>query len=82
MRANPDPNPPPVFDNPNLIPRIIKRQESSISIRPLFRSNSCPAEWLFLEYVPFDEYFDNSLFRNKSESELEDNSRSRIYSRT
>lgn len=27
-RPNPDPNPPPVFENPNLIPRILRSQEN------------------------------------------------------
>lgn len=70
--ANPYPNPPPVFDNPNLIPRIIRRQESSVSPRPLFRSTPFPNEWLFIEDLPFDKYFDHSLFRTNSESALED----------
>ena len=71
-RVNPDPNPPPAFDNPNLILRIIIRQECSISPRPLFRSNFCPNEWLFIKDLPFDKYFDLFLFRTNSESELED----------
>ena len=71
-RANPDPNPSPLFENPNLIPRMIKRQESLVSPRPLFRFNSYPSEWLFIEDLPFDEYFGLSLFRTKSESALND----------
>lgn len=58
--------------NPNLITRIIRRQESSVSPRPGFRSNSCPNEWLFIEDIPFDEYFDLSLFKTTSNSELLD----------
>lgn len=69
---NPNPNPPPVFEKPNLIPRIIRRQEISVSPRPLFRSYSCPTEWLFLEDLPFEKYFETSLFRTTSNSELLD----------
>ena len=61
-----------MFENPNLIPRIIRRQESSLSPRPLFRSHSFPVEWLFLEDIPFEEHFELSLFRTTSNSELLD----------
>jgi len=61
-----------VFENPNLILRIIRRQESSLSPRPLLKSHSCPVEWLFLEDLPFDEHFELSLFRTTSYSELLD----------
>lgn len=71
IRPNPDPNPPPIFENPNLIPRIL-RQESSPSPRPFFRSHSCPMELLFLEDLSFDEYFGLSLFRTTSDNELLD----------
>lgn len=68
-RSNPDPDPPFVFENPNLIPRILKK-ESLSSPRLVFRSHSCPVEWLFLEDIPFDECFGLSLFRTTSDSEL------------
>jgi len=69
---NPNPNPPPVFEKHNLILSIIRRQESSFSPRPLFRSYSCPTEWLFLEDLPKEKYFETSLFRNTYNSELLD----------
>lgn len=70
-KSNPDPNPRPIFQNPNLIPRIL-RKESSPSPRPIFRSHSRPVEWLFHEDLPFDEYFGLSLFRTTSDGELLD----------
>ena len=70
-RENPDPNPPPVFENPNLIPRIIRRQEGSVSPRRIYRSCFWPSEWLFIEDLPFDECFELSLFRNVSETALD-----------
>jgi len=72
-RANLDPNPPPMFKNPNLIPRILRRQdsqESSTSSRPLYRSRSYPVKWVYLEEEPFDEWFETSLFVTFSESGL------------
>ena len=70
--ANLDPNPAPVVDNPNLISRRSKRQENSVSPTPSIKADSCPDEWLFLEDLPFDESFDLSLFRTRSESALDD----------
>lgn len=70
-KSNPDPDPPPVFENPNLIHRIL-RQESLSSPRLVFRSHSCPVEWLFLEDLPFDECFGLSLFRMTLDNELLD----------
>ena len=64
-RANPDPDPPPVYENPNLIPRIL-RQESSVI--PMFKSHSCPVGFEYLEDIEFDEQFELSLFETKSES--------------
>jgi len=71
MRANLDPDPPPMFENPNLIP-IILRQESSLSPRLVFRSHSFPVEFQYLEDLRFDEHFDLSLFETKSESVIDD----------
>jgi len=74
-RANPNFDPPLVFENPNLIPKIIRKQERSLSPRPLIRSNSCRVKWLFLEdllNMPFDEYFELSLFRTSSKTKLLD----------
>jgi len=68
-RSNPDSDPLPIFENPNLIVRIL-RQEISPSPRLVFRSHSCPVEWLFLEYLPFDEYFGLYLFGTTSDNEL------------
>jgi len=39
---------------------------------PSIKADSCPDEWLFLEDLPFDEYFDLSLFRTRSQSALND----------
>jgi len=72
-RSNPDPNPPPVFENPNLIPKILRRQENqenSASSRPLYRSRSCPVRWIYPEDKPFDEYLKISSFVTFSESGL------------
>jgi len=38
----------------------------------LIKTNSCSDEWLFLEDLPFNEQFDLSLFKSKSESEIYD----------
>ena len=80
-RSNPDPNPPPIFENPNLIPRILRRQgsqessergsqESTGSSRPLSRSASCPVKIIYIDDIPFDARFETSLFVNFSETEL------------
>ena len=72
-KANPYPNPLLVFENPNLIPKILRRQESQgsfASSRPLYRSISYPVKWIYLEDEPFDEQFETSLFVNFSKSEL------------
>jgi len=64
-----------VFENPNMIPRILRRQESqegSASSRPTYRSTSCPVRWIYLEDEPFDENFETSLFRTSSDSKLID----------
>ncbi len=54
-----------MFENPNLIPRILRRQEnqenSAIS-RPLFRSKSCPVRWIHLEDEHVSKYFESSSF--------------------
>jgi len=39
---------------------------------PSIKVDSCLDEWLFLEDLPFDEYFDLSLFRTRSENALDD----------
>ena len=67
-RANPDPNPPPIYENPNLIRKIL-RQESSAT--PLVKSHSCPAIFEYLEELDFDEKFELSLFKTQSESALD-----------
>ena len=70
-RSNPDPNPPTVFENPNLIPRILRRQgsqesseresqESSGSSRSLSRSASCPVKIIYVDEIPFEERFETS----------------------
>jgi len=64
IRANPDPDPPHIYENPNLIPRLL-RQESSIT--PVFKSHSCPDIFEYIEELDFDELFEISLFETKSE---------------
>lgn len=62
-----------MFENPNLIPRILRRQESQesyASSRPLYRSRSCPVKWIYLEEETFDEWLETSLFVTFSESGL------------
>lgn len=54
-----------MYENQNLIPRIL-RQESSVI--PVFKSRSCPVVFEYLEDLEFDERFDLSLFKNKSKS--------------
>jgi len=54
-----------VYENPNLIPRILHQE---IFVIPVFRSHSCPLVFEYLEYLLFDEHFDLSLFETKSES--------------
>ena len=63
-RENPDPDPPHIYENPNLIPRLL-RQESTIT--PVFKSHSCPDIFEYLEELEFDERFEISLFESKSE---------------
>ena len=63
-RVNPDPNPPHIYENPNLIPRLL-RLESTIT--PVFKSHSCPDIFEYLEELEFDERFEISLFESKSE---------------
>ena len=54
-----------MYENPNLIPRIL-RQESFLI--PIFRSHSCPVVFEYLEDLEFDEHFDLSFFETKYES--------------
>ena len=63
-RANPNLDPPHIYENPNLIPRLL-RQESTIT--PVFKSHSCPDFFEYLEKLEFDERFEISLFESKSE---------------
>lgn len=65
MRANPDPDLPPVYENPNLIPRIVHQGSSII---PVFKAQSCPIDFEYIEDLEFDEQFELSLFETKSES--------------
>ena len=65
IRVNPDPDPPPVYENPNLIQRILHQE---ISVIPVFKSRSCPVVCQYLEDLEFDEQFEFSLFETKSES--------------
>ena len=61
-----------MFENPNLIPRIVRRQEGSLSPRPVFRSYTWPSEFFFVEDLSIDKNFELSLFRNKSEKDIDD----------
>jgi len=63
-RANPDPDPPQIYKNHNLIPKLF-RQEGAIP--PVFKSHSCPDIFEYLEELEFDERFEISLFESKSE---------------
>ena len=54
-----------MYENPNLIPRIVHRESSVI---PVFKSRSCPVVFEYLEDIEFDEQFELSLFETKSES--------------
>lgn len=60
------------MDNPNLISRTSKRKESSASPTPSINVDSFLDDLLFLEDLPFDQSFDLSLFRMRSESALDD----------
>jgi len=53
-----------MYENPNLIPRILWQESSVISV---FRSHSCPVIFEYPEDLPFDGHFDLSLFETKSE---------------
>ena len=61
-----------MFENPNLIPRIVRRKEGSLNPTPILSSHTWPSECLFVEELSFDDNFELSLFRNKSENALED----------
>lgn len=67
-RANPDPNPPPVYENPNLIRKLLRQESSAI---PVIKSHSCPSIFEYLEELAFDEKFELSLFKTKSENALD-----------
>ena len=66
--SNPDPDPPHIYENPNLIPRLL-RQESTIT--PVFKSHSCLDIFEYLEELEFDEWFEISLFESKSERAID-----------
>ena len=63
-RENPDPDPPQIYENPNLIPKLL-RQESAIP--PVFKCHSCPDIFDYLKEIEFDERLEISLFESKSE---------------
>ena len=80
-RSNPDPDPPTIFENPNLIPRTLRKQGSQESSereiqvsfgssRLLSRSASCPVKIIYVDEIPFDARFETSLFVNFSETKL------------
>lgn len=62
-----------MFENPNMIPRILRRQESQENYaisRPLFRSKSCPMRSVLLEDETCIRYFESSSFETFFESRL------------
>lgn len=63
-RANPDLDPPQIYENPNLIPKLLRRESA---IPPMFKSHSCRDIFEYLEELEFDERFEISLFDSKSE---------------
>ena len=67
-RANPDPNPTTIVDDPDRILREPKIAETQASSSWLIRANSLLEELLTLEEIPFDLSFDLSLFRSKSKN--------------
>ena len=67
-RENSDLDPPPLYENPNLISKILHRESPVI---PAFKSHSCPTVFEYLEDLEFDEKFELSLFETKSESAID-----------
>ena len=69
-RANPDPNPPTIVDNPEKLLKTQKVQEEK-NTSFLSRSISLPSKDIkTIDDIPFDLKFELSLFRSKSESDL------------
>ena len=69
-RANLDPNPPIVFENPE---RILRKSNSKVwkDIYQLYKSISLLAKGVeSIDEVIFDLKFEHTLFRSKSESDL------------
>lgn len=69
-RANPDPNPPEIFENPE---KILKKNNSKVEkdTFQLYKSISLPAKGFeLIDDVIFDERFEQTLFRSKYGSDL------------
>lgn len=69
-RANPDPNPATIVDDPERILRQPKIVETQASSSRLVRVNSLPEELSTLEEIPFNLSLDLSLFRSKYENAI------------
>ena len=69
-RANPDPNPPKVFENPE---NILRKSNSKVGkgTYQLYKSISLPAEGVeSIDDIIFDVKFEHTLFKSKSKSDL------------
>ena len=64
-KANPDPNPTNIVDDPDRILRKPKNIETQASSSQLVKENSLPEDLSSLEEIPFDLSFELSLFRTK-----------------
>ena len=72
-RSNPDPQPIVIVDNPDRIGKKIKRVEDLGNKFSLVKENSLPKHLSSLQDIEFDINFEQSLFRTKSESDLQIN---------
>lgn len=70
--SNLNPNLPDIVDNPNQIGKKKKQIVSLETELPLRKYNSLPKELVSLSDIDFDFKFENSLFRNKSETDLKE----------
>ena len=71
-KSNPDLNPATIVDDPNRILRKPKKVETQTSSSQTIKANSLPEESSTLEEIIFDLSFDLSLFRTKSENEIDE----------
>ena len=68
-RSNPDPKLVVIVDNPDRIGKKKQREDLDAKVS-LLRVNSLPQKVVSLQDIEFDLEFEHSLFRNKSESDL------------